>query len=81
MFLYNNFINLNNTLLTQSCEYVKEMIEYEISAFSKLGKSLEDLPLEVTKAEFCPYCGTKNPGGNFCLNCGKNLLIPKKKNK
>lgn len=46
MFLYNNFINLNNPLLTQSCEYVKEMIEYEISAFSKLGKSLEDLPLE-----------------------------------
>ena len=49
--------------------------------YSEKTEILEDLPLEVTKAEFCPFCGTKNPGGNFCLNCGKNLLIPKKKNK
>ena len=49
--------------------------------YAEKTEILEDLPLEVTKAEFCPYCGTKNPGGNFCLNCGKNLLIPKKKNK
>ena len=49
--------------------------------YSEKTEILEDFPLEVTKAEFCPFCGTKNPGGNFCLNCGKNLLIPKKKNK
>ena len=32
-------------------------------------------------AEFCPYCGTKNPGGNFCLNCGEHLVIEKKNKK
>ena len=31
------------------------------------------------KAEFCPFCGTKNPGGNYCLNCGKYLIITKNK--
>ena len=25
----------------------------------------------------CPFCGTKNPGGNYCLNCGKELANTK----
>ena len=38
-------------------------------------------PEEKCIAEFCPFCGTKNPGGNFCLNCGHCLIITKKKKK
>lgn len=35
--------------------------------------------VEVELATFCPYCGTQNPGGNYCLNCGQCLIIPKEK--
>ena len=65
----------------QKVEKPRIIIEEPKQEYSEKTEILEDFPLDVTKAEFCPFCGTKNPGGNFCLNCGKNLLIPTKKNK
>ena len=62
-------------------EKPKIIVEEPKQEYAEKTELLEDLPLEVEKAEFCPYCGTKNPGGNFCLNCGQNLIISKKKNK
>lgn len=41
--IYNTLKQLNNKQLTESCEYVKEMIDYTRSQYSKLGESLKDI--------------------------------------
>ena len=33
-------------MLSDSCDYVKEMIDYTISQYSQFGKSLENLPIK-----------------------------------
>ncbi len=59
-------------------EKPKIIVQEPKQEYSDKTEILEDFPIELEKAEFCPYCGTKNPGGNFCLNCGEKLLIEKK---
>ena len=73
--------NKDNPQPKQVKEKPRLIVENPKPEYAEKIELLEDLPLEVEKAEFCPYCGTKNPGGNFCLNCGQNLIISKKKNK
>ena len=73
--------NKDNPQPKQVKEKPRLIVENPKPEYAEKTELLEDLPLEVEKAEFCPYCGTKNPGGNFCLNCGQNLIISKKKNK
>ena len=40
--VYNALKSLNNENLSNSCDYVKEMIDYTISQYRKLGDSLQD---------------------------------------
>ena len=73
--------NKDNPQPKQVKEKPRLIVEDPKPEYAEKTEILEELPIEVEKAEFCPYCGTKNPGGNFCLNCGQNLIISKKKNK
>ena len=46
--------------------------------FTEPAAKKEEQVLQTEKLEtanFCPICGTKNPGGKFCRRCGKNLNI------
>ena len=44
--VYNVLKSLDNDTLSESCDYVKQMIDYTISQYSQFGKSLENLPIQ-----------------------------------
>ena len=70
-----NDISVNQAAADVDISVIKAVGEAEGMARGHLppSESGKGVTLPTVKAQFCPRCGTKNTGANYCAKCGEKL--------